>query len=126
MDSLNDLKDLLEIRLQDCKDFLRQLCIDKSYDGFARLIATPKEDLPTLINEPDPLGEYASKRLKGEPYDTPEAWIEFLGNEEMGYKEYRQLGGNDSQLLLLAEIYDKLNMEEARQEALNCVYSYDE
>lgn len=124
---MDNIVEYLIDRLDLCENYLRDLCVDKS-EAFNRLVSTKREDLPTLINEPSPLGPWACERLKDpteEEWDTPECWIEFLNDEEMSYDEYRGLGVNDGELQSIAGIFNEMGMEKEAQRALMCQYSCD-
>ena len=115
------VKHLME-RLSLCETNLRDSCADHSED-YRELLHTKREDLPTLINEPSPLGKWASERLKDSKWNTPECWIEFLSNEEFSYGQYRSLGINDGELQSIAGIFNLLGMDKEAERAFACMYS---
>jgi len=124
---IEEVKKYLFLRLDWCRQSLRDLCVEKS-ESFNKLASTKIEDLPTLINEPYLISKWASERLKSSTdteWDTPACWIEFLSNEEMSYEEYRYLGKNDGECELLRCIFLKMEMPEEAERAYQIIYSCD-
>lgn len=122
---MEELKKFLIQELGFCEDYLRRTCLNKSYEGFAKIISTKLEDLPTLLNEGGLVEECVSKRLKGEKIDTPDVWLRFLYDEAFYYEDYKLLGENDGKLALLAMLFRRLGMDEEAQMASDCIYGGD-
>jgi hypothetical protein len=110
-------------RLEICENALRDLCKEKS-EVFKRILETPYNDLPLLINEEGLLRLWASERIKNpDKWETPQCYIEFLSDEEMSYDEYRSLGVNDGELNSIAGVFSLLGMIAEAQRAYASVYT---
>ena len=121
---IEELKEYLTLRLGFCEEALKDTCLNLSSD-FKKLIETKKEDLPLLLNVGGALGEWASKRLKTDEWETPECYIEFLSNTSMNYTQYRDVGINEGELACLKSIFLKLDMGKEAQRAYCSIYSCD-
>ena len=125
MDSTKEtelLKHLMD-RLETCEYSLKFMCKEKS-ENYRKLLRTEYNDLPTLINDHDPLRTWAEERIKNKDnWETPQCHIEFLSDCEMSYDEYRALGINDGELQSIAGVYNCLGMEAEAQRALAAVYA---
>jgi hypothetical protein len=124
VDETKLVKYLLD-RLDICEGALKDLCQSRC-NLYDRLVTTKREDLPALINQPEPTATWVKERLN-DPTDTkwdcPQCWIDFLTNVEMTYEQYRVLGINDGELQSIAGIFNLLGMEEEAQRAFVSMYA---
>lgn len=125
--TINDLiplKDLLLSRLEECKDFLGAMAVNKS-SALKEVLDIPFDDLPQHINEVNEnKKEMVLARLRKEDIRHDSIFVcESLYDVEFDFDEYKNVGHNDGTLATLRGIFEVLGDEEHQKECSLWIYS---
>ena len=125
--TINDLiplKDLLLSRLEECKDFLGTMAVNKN-SALKEVLDIPFDDLPQHINEKgENKREMVLARLRKEDIRLDHNFVcQSLWDVEFDSDEYKNIGWNDGTLATLRSIFEVLGDEEHQKECTEWIYS---